>query len=92
MICIPLFGDEVGGTTLPDGLIQPVGSIRKAGSIRLAAAVLVALMMAGCQPTVRVEAPKEPITINLNVKLDAEVRVKLEEEAREDIKANPDIF
>jgi hypothetical protein len=51
-----------------------------------------ALMLAACEPTVRVEAPKEPITINLNIKLDAEVRVKLEQEAREDIKKNPDIF
>jgi len=50
------------------------------------------LMLAACEPTVRVEAPKEPITINLNIKLDAEVRVKLEQEAREDIKKNPDIF
>lgn len=49
-------------------------------------------LLAGCQPTVRVEAPKEPITINLNVKLDAEVRLKLEEQAREEVEANPDIF
>jgi hypothetical protein len=49
-------------------------------------------LVAACTPTVRVEAPKEPITINLNVKLDAEVRVKLEEQAREEVQANPDIF
>jgi YnbE-like lipoprotein len=48
--------------------------------------------VAACQPTVQVEAPKEPITINLNVKLDAEVRVKLEQQAEEDIKQNPEIF
>ncbi len=47
---------------------------------------------AACQPTVRVEAPQEPITINLNIKLDADVRVKLEEQAKDDIQANPDIF
>ncbi len=50
------------------------------------------VVLAACQPTVKVEAPKEPITINLNIKLDAEVRVKLEEQADEDIAANPDIF
>jgi hypothetical protein len=38
------------------------------------------------------EAPKEPITINLNIKLDAEVRVKLEEAAKQDIQANPGVF
>lgn len=54
--------------------------------------LLACLALAACQPTVKVEAPKEPITINLNIKLDAEVRVKLEEQADEDIAANPDIF
>lgn len=53
---------------------------------------LAVLAAAGCEPTVRVEAPKEPITINLNVKVDAEVRVKLEEQAEEDIANAPDIF
>jgi hypothetical protein len=58
----------------------------------LAALGLSGLLLAACQPTVQVEAPKEPITINLNVKLDAEVRVKLEEQAEKDIQDNPDIF
>lgn len=51
-----------------------------------------AVLLAACQPSVQVKAPKEPITINLNVKLDAEVRVKLEEQAEKDIENNPDIF
>lgn len=50
------------------------------------------MLLSACEPTVRVEAPKEPITINLNVKIDAEVRVKLEKQAEEDIKSKPDIF
>ena len=54
--------------------------------------LLSGVLAAGCQPTVKVEAPEEPITINLNIKLDADVRVRLEEEAKEDIEANPDIF
>jgi len=49
-------------------------------------------VLAACQPTVKVEAPKEPITINLNIKLDAEVRLKLEESAKDDIEKNPEIF
>ena len=55
-------------------------------------AVLAGLLLAACQPTVKVEAPQEPITINLNIKLDADVRLKLEEAAQEDIEANPEIF
>ena len=58
----------------------------------VAFAVLFLVSIAACQPTVRVEAPKEPITINLNVKVDAEVRVKLEKQAEDDIKKNPEIF
>jgi len=60
---------------------------RTAAGIVLAAGALVA-----CQPKVQVEAPKEPITINLNIKLDADVRVRLEERAKEDIQRNPGIF
>jgi len=51
-----------------------------------------AVVLAACEPTVRVETPREPITINLNVKLDAEVRVKLEEAAKTDIQNNPNLF
>lgn len=53
---------------------------------------LICFALAACTPTVQVQAPKEPITINLNVKLDAEVRVKIEEQADKDIQQNPDIF
>jgi len=57
-------------------------------------AVLLAAALAGggCTPTVKMQAPDKPITINLNIKLDAEVRVKLEEQAQQDIRKNPDIF
>ena len=53
-------------------------------------ASLVAGVLTACEPTVRVEAPREPITINLNIK--ADVRVRIEEQAKKDIKANDDIF
>ena len=61
-------------------------------AILLSAMVLANGLIVACQPTVKVEAPKEPITINLNIKLDAEVRLKIEEQAQEDIQSNPDIF
>lgn len=62
------------------------------GAPLLAVVLLAGTVLAACQPTVKVEAPQEPITINLNIKLDAEVRLKIEEQAQEDIAANPDIF
>jgi hypothetical protein len=48
--------------------------------------------LAACQPTVKVEAPTEPITINLNIQLDADVRLRVEEQAEQDIDKNPEIF
>ncbi len=71
-------------------MIIPLPSIRTVLHTTLVVPV-VALAVA-CSPTVKVETPKEPITINLNVTLDANIRVQLEEGAREDIAANPDIF
>lgn len=50
------------------------------------------LGISACTPTVKVETPSEPITINLNIKLDADVRLKLEETATTDIKENPEVF
>ena len=41
------------------------------------------LMTAACTPTVQVNAPKEPITINLNVKIEHEIRVKVDKELDE---------
>jgi len=57
-----------------------------------AVAILAVSFIAACSPVVRVEAPREPITINLNIKLDADVRVKLEDQAKKDVAKNPDIF
>jgi hypothetical protein len=49
-------------------------------------------LAAGCSPTVKVEAPDKPIEINLNVKIEQEVRVKLERDAEDAIASNPGIF
>ena len=35
---------------------------------------------AGCTPTVKVETPNEPITINMNIKIEHEIRVKVEKD------------
>jgi len=42
-----------------------------------------------CTPKVELAAPKEPITINLNIKLDADVRLRVEEKAKEDVQSKP---
>ena len=71
---------------------MPLRSPPQVPPSRSIAVVLAGGLIVACQPTVKVEAPPEPITINLNIKLDAEVRLKIEEQAQEDIQANPDIF
>jgi hypothetical protein len=53
----------------------------------LLATLLIAI--AGCSPTVRLQAPKEPITINVNIKLDADVRLRVEEKAKQDVGTKP---
>jgi hypothetical protein len=41
---------------------------------------VIAGVSVACTPTVKVEPPTEPITINLNVKIDHEIRVKVDKE------------
>ena len=53
---------------------------------------MAALGLAACTPTVKVEAPDKPITINLNVKIDGELRVQLDKEVEDLIADNPDLF
>ncbi|HKJ23390.1 MAG TPA: YnbE family lipoprotein [Myxococcota bacterium] len=50
------------------------------------------LAAAACQPTVRVEAPKDPIVVNLNVKIEHEVRIRVEKDVEELFQDNPDLF
>ncbi|MEM6626875.1 MAG: YnbE family lipoprotein [Pseudomonadota bacterium] len=58
----------------------------------IAPALFVSLGLSACAPTVKVQAPDKPITINLNVKIDQEVRVRLDKDIEDLIADNPDIF
>jgi ABC-type uncharacterized transport system auxiliary subunit len=61
--------------------------------IRITAALLsVAAMLGGCSPTVQVQAPNEPITINLNVKIEHEIKVKIDREIDAMLTENSDLF
>jgi hypothetical protein len=51
-----------------------------------------ATAIAACQPTVKVEAPDKPIVINLNVKIEQEVRVRIERDVEELLKSQPELF
>ncbi len=54
--------------------------------------VALATVLAACQPTVKLEAPDKPIVINMNVKIEQEVRIKVDREVDELLKSNPDLF
>jgi len=60
---------------------------------RTAAALIGAtIWLIGCAPTVKVAAPDKPIEINLNVKIDHEIRVKVEKDIDELLAKNKDLF
>ena len=48
------------------------------GLWRRMAIVGVGIILGACAPRVEVAAPDKPITINLNVKIDHEIRVKVD--------------
>ncbi|WP_457573785.1 YnbE family lipoprotein [Desulfolithobacter sp.] len=52
---------------------------------------LVALAV-GCSPTVRVEAPREPITINMNIKIEHQIRVKIDREIDQVLSEDSGLF
>jgi hypothetical protein len=51
-----------------------------------------ALLAAACTPRVAVEAPKEPITINMNIKIEHEIRVKVDKDLEAAFAEKGDIF
>jgi hypothetical protein len=56
----------------------------------LACVLLISVM--GCNPTVKVEAPKEPIEINLNVKIEHHIRVQVDEELDDLFEEDSELF
>jgi energy-converting hydrogenase Eha subunit H len=53
---------------------------------------VLAVLVAGCNPTVKIEAPDKPIEINLNVKIEQEVRIRVDRDLDQLLADNPDLF
>ena len=53
---------------------------------------IVAFALAGCSPTVKVEAPSEPITINMNIKIQHDVLVRVDREVEDLLSENSGLF
>jgi YnbE-like lipoprotein len=72
-------------------MAERLARIRLVG-ILLLGIPLASAWLAACTPKVQVEAPDKPITINLNVKIDHEVRVKVDRELDDAYRENPELF
>ena len=60
--------------------------------LMIAPLMVIGATLAACNPTVKVEAPDKPIVINLNVKIEQEVRVKVDKDVENLVQSNPTIF
>jgi len=49
-------------------------------------------LLAACTPKVQLEAPKEPITINMNIKIEHEIRVKVDKDLDQLFDKNDELF
>lgn len=56
------------------------------------AIVGVLFLAAACSPSVKIEAPDKPIVINLNVKIEQEVRVRVEKDLESLFESKDKIF
>ncbi|NOU09816.1 MAG: YnbE family lipoprotein [Nitrospira sp.] len=65
-------------------------------SIRIGAGVLawlsLLLSVGACTPRVEVAAPDKPITINLNVKIDHEIRLKVDKDLEQVLSNDSGLF
>ena len=59
---------------------------------KLLLACVLLISIVGCNPTVKVEAPKEPIEINLNVKIEHHIRVQVDEELDDLFEEDSELF
>ncbi|MCL6745567.1 MULTISPECIES: YnbE family lipoprotein [Kosakonia] len=54
--------------------------------------LMVIMLLAACTPRIEVAAPKEPITINMNVKIEHEIHIKVDKDVETLLKTRSDLF
>ncbi|ASE41632.1 TPA: YnbE family lipoprotein [Citrobacter braakii] len=54
--------------------------------------LLASSLLIGCTPRIEVAAPKEPITINMNVKIEHEIHIKVDKDVESLLKSRSDLF
>lgn len=55
-------------------------------------ALMLALLVTGCTPRIEVAAPTQPITINMNVKIEHDLHITLDKEVEALLKSQPGLF
>ncbi|MTD39625.1 YnbE family lipoprotein [Erwinia sp. CPCC 100877] len=53
---------------------------------------LAAIWLSGCTPRIEVAAPEAPITINMNVKIEHEIHVKVDKDVERLLRSRSDLF
>lgn len=66
--------------------------IGQKATVSLAGSLMGLALLTACTPKVSVEAPKEPITINLNVKIEHEIRVKVDKDLESLFEEDDELF
>lgn len=54
--------------------------------------LVLAVCLGGCNPTVKVQPPSEPININLNVKIQHEIYIKVDKELDNILNSSSGLF
>ncbi|WP_380178134.1 YnbE family lipoprotein [Kalamiella sp. sgz302252] len=52
--------------------------------------ILAGALLSGCVPRIEIAAPKEPITINMNVKIEHEIEIKADKDVQKLLKNGED--
>ena len=59
---------------------------------KIAGILFSAFYLAACSPSVKLEAPEKPIEITMNIKIEHEIRLKVEKDVDELINSNQNLF
>ncbi len=60
--------------------------------LRTSVSAMIALLaLTGCTPTIKIEPPDKPIVINLNVKIEHEIKIKVDKDLDE-LLTNDELF
>ncbi|WP_105610162.1 YnbE family lipoprotein [Cronobacter malonaticus] len=53
---------------------------------------VITLALCGCTPRIEVAGPKEPITINMNVKIEHDIHIKVDKDVEALLQSRSDLF